>query len=284
MPYLQTDPNQYDYYKGYRVCKIPPDPAMSNFEELLAQDEQIKYAANAVRHYREEKVPEFLEKDSHNRRTTPSSTPQGSTSATPASTISSNAGTANVSAGNNKRHIVNVDDISRINYEMIKNTPGNLRDTTLPQDSKVITSDSEISTLKTKLYKNRLYDLNDDFLESISTRITPALQSQEKTETSLSLQEQIALLTQLESNLVRDYNELLNTERKWFILKEIMLDANAELDLFSTQEERRTTVKLGATTVPPNANANALVFNRPKRHKAEGGRPNNLLWYALLAG
>ncbi|AQZ19086.1 IES3 (YLR052W) [Zygosaccharomyces parabailii] len=250
---------------------------MSTFQELLAQDEQIQYAANAVRHYHEERVPEFLEKDSHNRRTTPVSTPHASTSTTPASLTSTSSNTANMNAGNNKRHIVNVDDISRINYEMIKNTPGNLRDITLPQDPKTGNSDNEISTLKTKLYKNRLYDLNDDFLESISNRITPALQVQQRTETSLPLEDQISLLTQLQSNLIHDYHELLNTERKWFILKEIMLDANAELDLFSTQEERRTTVKLGATTVPPNANANSLVFNRPKRHKAQGGKPDNLL-------
>ncbi|GCE99372.1 hypothetical protein ZYGM_003845 [Zygosaccharomyces mellis] len=251
---------------------------MTNFEELLAQDKQLQYALQAVKHYHNEKVPEFLEKDSHNRRTTPSSTPQGSTSETPAST----AGTtmsgniqSQLNVGNNKRHIVNVDDISKINYEMIKNTPGNLPDINEKADSKSNTSDGEISGLKTKLYKNRLYDLNDDYLEIISHRMPTEEKPPEPP--LLALSDQINLLSQVQHNLIADYQDLLNTERKWFILKEIVLDANAELDLFSTQEERKKTIKLGATTVPPNANANALVFNRSKRQKAHDSRPEDIL-------
>ncbi|CAR28416.1 hypothetical protein ZYGR_0S00460 [Zygosaccharomyces rouxii] len=251
---------------------------MSTFEELLAQDKQLQYALQAVRHYHSEKVPEFLEKDSHNRRPTPSSTPQGSTSTTPASTAGTAANAnaqSQLNAGNNKRHIVNVDDISKINYEMIKNTPGNLPDIDEKLDPKSNNSDGEISGLKTKLYKNRLYDLNDDFLEIISHRMPTEEKSSEPP--LLPLQDQVNLLSQIQRNLIGDYEDLLNTERKWFILKEILLDANAELDLFSTQEERKKTIKLGATTVPPNANANALVFNRPKRQKAHGSRPDDIL-------
>lgn len=255
---------------------------MTTFQELFAQDKQLQYASHAVKHYHGEKVPEFLEKDSHNRRPTPSATPLGSTSstpATPASTVSTGANLNaqnQLNAGNNKRHIVNVDDISKINYEMIKNTPGNLPDIDEKPDPKLNTSDGEISGLKTKLYKNRLYDLNDDFLEHISHRM-PATDEKLPEPPTLPLQAQADLLTHVQENLIKDYQDLLNTERGWFILKEIMLDANAELDLFSTQEERKKTIKLGATTVPTNANANALVFNRPKRHKASSDRPSDIL-------
>lgn len=246
---------------------------MSSFEELLAQDKQLQYAAQAVKHYHSEKVPEFLEKDSHNRRLTPSSTPQGSTSATPAAAAGGTGTNGNaqsqLNAGNNKRHIVNVDDISKINYEMIKNTPGNLPDVNEKSD------DGEISGLKTKLYKNRLYDLNDDFLEIVSNRMPTEEKLPEPS--LLSLQDQVNILSQIQSNLIGDYQNLLNTERKWFILKEILLDANAELDLFSTQEDRKKTIKLGATAVAPNSNSNALVFNRSKRQKTQGSRPNDIL-------
>lgn len=189
---------------------------MPSFEELLAQDKQLQYASQAVRHYRREKVPEFLEKDSHNRRPTPSSTPQGSTSATPASTAGTAANAnaqSQLNAGNNKRHIVNVDDISKINYEMIKNTPGNLPDINEKADSRSINSDGEISGLKTKLYKNRLYDLNDNFLELISHRMPPG-EEKPSEPPLLPLQEEIELLSQVQRNLIRDYQDLLNAERK----------------------------------------------------------------------
>lgn len=243
-------------------------------KELLAQDKQVQYAANAIRHYREKKIPDYLDKDSHNRKLS-------------AITGSANGGNHG-STHNSKRHIVNVDDTSKINYEMIKNSPGNLpmldqQDKGVPGNNVTATTDSEINTLKTKMYKNKLYEMNDDFLESISEKILKINKhkSDDVDDDDIPLNYQLEWLSQIKDNLFGEYHSLVNEEKKWFILKELLLDANAELDLFSAQDEKKTTIKLGSVNIPSNSNSNAMVFNRSKRQKianvTTGNNPSNII-------
>lgn len=242
--------------------------------ELVAQDKQIQYAANAIKHYRAKKVPDYLDKDSHNRKLS-------------AITGSANGGNHG-STHNSKRHIVNVDDTSKINYEMIKNSPGNLpmldqQDQGVPNNNNATTTtDSEINTLKTKMYKSKLYEMNDDFLESISEKILKINKDKsDDDDDDIPLSYQLEWLRQIQDNLKDEYHLLVNEEKKWFVLKELLLDANAELDLFSAQDEKKTTIKLGSVNIPSNSNSNAMVFNRSKRQKIAnvntGNNPSNII-------
>lgn len=173
----------------------------------------------------------------------------------------------------NKRHIVNVDDTSRINYEMIKNTPGNL-----PAVSGTISTvqDNEISGLKTKTYKSRLYELNDEYLERANAQLDH-LKKKPKATSVVPLESQQAWLQQIQENLLQEYKELVKDEKKWIVLKELLLDANVELDLYSAQDQGKNQVKLGSVAVPTHSNANALLFNRPKRPKVKNkGHHDNI--------
>lgn len=173
----------------------------------------------------------------------------------------------------NKRHIVNVDDTSRINYEMIKNAPGNL-----PAVSGTLSTvqDNEISGLKTKTYKSRLYELNDEYLERANAQLDH-LKKQPKAKSVVPLESQQVWLEQIQENLLQEYKELVKDEKKWIVLKELLLDANVELDLYSAQDQGKKQVKLGSVAVPTHSNANALLFNRPKRPKVKNkGHHDNI--------
>lgn len=232
----------------------------------MSEDKQLEYAARAIRHYHENKVPDFLDKDSHNKKLSGGAINEGN---------GGNSGGYSMMSNNNKRHIINVDDTSKINYEMIKNTPGNLSSINGDGDEGVAASDnaaqmtdSEINLIKTKMYKNKLYEMNDQYLEAVSQRIkdmntSAAAQSDDE----VPLEDQYEWLTQIQENLGDQYKALVNEEKKWFVFKELLLDANAELDLYSAQDDKKTIVKLGSMSLPINSNANTLIFNRTKRPK-----------------
>lgn len=192
--------------------------------EFIRDDRQLQYASHAVKRYRESEPLEA----------------QG--------------------AGN-KRHIVNVDDTSRINYEMIKNAPGNLPGVA---GSVSGAADAEISGLKTKTYKSRLYEQNDEYLERANAQLDQ-MKRVPRGDSSVPLESQHAWLQQIQQNLLQEYRGLVQDEKKWIVLKELLLDANVELDLYSAQDAEKKTVKLGSVAVPTHSNANALLFNRPKR-------------------
>lgn len=118
------------------------------------------------------------------------------------------------------------------------------------------------------MYKNKLYEMNDQYLEAVSQRIkdmntSAAAQSDDE----VPLEDQYEWLTQIQENLGDQYKALVNEEKKWFVFKELLLDANAELDLYSAQDDKKTIVKLGSMSLPINSNANTLIFNRTKRPK-----------------
>lgn len=248
------------------------------FEDLLATDKQVQFAHAATQHYKSIKTPDFLEKDSHHKKfhnadglnQQGSSTPSTATDANAVSTIPSHT---NISTF--KRHIVAVDDISKMNYEMIKNSPGNVI-TNANQD------EIDISTLKTRLYKDNLYAMNDNFLQAVNDQIVTlnaAEQDQETEDFDLSDDEKIDILTKIQENLLAEYEELSQKERKWFILKELLLDANVELDLFSNRGRKAShPIAFGAVAIPTNVNANSLAFNRTKRRKTnKNGLLENIL-------
>lgn len=197
-------------------------------------DKQLEYAGNAVRRYQEREALE-------------------------------GAAAAQTSAsGNNKRHIVNVDDASRINYEMIKNTPGNLPPLAGAEEAQ----DAEISALKTRMYKGQLYRMNDEYLERVSERSEELLRAERAAgPVEVPLEDQHVWLQQIQEKLAAEYRRLVNEEKKWIVLKELLLDANTELDLYSAQDPTMKTITLGSVAIPSSSNANALIFNRTKRRK-----------------
>lgn len=204
--------------------------------EYIGEDKQLQYARNAVKRYREFEPLE-------------------------------------TAVASNKRHIMNVDDTSKINYEMIKNAPGNL-----PAVGGTISGvqDAEISVLKTKTYKGRLYELNDEYLERANAQVE-RLKKEPKVRSEVPLESQREWLEQIQQNLLHEYRALVKDEKKWIVLKELLLDANIELDLYSAQDPEKKTVKLGSLAVPTHSNANALLFNRPKRLKVKNkGHHDNI--------
>ena len=250
------------------------------FEELLDTDKQVQYAHAATLHYKNTKTPDFLEKDTHHKKfhtveslnQQSSSTPPTATDATSASTFSGHTNSSTF-----KRHIVAVDDISKMNYEMIKNSPGNVI-TNANQD------EIDISTLKTRLYKDNLYTMNDQFLQAVNDQIVTLNaaeqeQEQETEEVDLPDDEKIDILSKIQENLLDEYQTLSQKERKWFVLKELLLDANVELDLFSNRGRKANhPIAFGAVAIPTNVNANSLAFNRTKRRKInKNGLLENIL-------
>ncbi|QLL31780.1 hypothetical protein HG536_0B06480 [Torulaspora globosa] len=202
-------------------------------------DRQLEYARNAVRRYQEREALEA-----------------GAGGA---------AASQQNSSGNNKRHIVNVDDTSRINYEMIKNTPGNVPPAAGSEEA---AQDAEISALKTKMYKGQLYRMNDEYLERVNGRSEELLRAEPGGgQVEVPLEDQHVWLQQIHEQLAREYRSLVNEEKKWIVLKELLLDANTELDLYSAQDPTMQTITLGSVAIPSNSNANALIFNRSKRQK-----------------
>lgn len=135
--------------------------------------------------------------------------------------------------GSWKKRVLNVDDTSKMSYEIIKNVPGNL-----PNHEKEYNG---IDLLKTQIYKQKLSRMNDQFIKLHNRKINEVdnLEESDFGNTKLPTdEEQIDILYQIQQNLLMDYNKLLAEEKKWFFLKELIMDANIELDLYS-QEERQ---------------------------------------------
>ncbi|CCF57331.1 hypothetical protein KAFR_0C03390 [Kazachstania africana CBS 2517] len=222
------------------------------YDELLKTDKQLQFAFKSIENYYNAKDTDLV-KD--------------------ALILDLKDSTSNI-----RRHIVNVDDISRINYEMIKNAPGNL----VASEHE---NDVDIDLLKTKMFKNNLYELNDTYLNLInwknSIREEQSNENDDNLNTDLpSLNDQIEYLYQIQEKLLKQYNSMINNEKKWFTLRELLLDANIELDLFSTNESNPKFIKinLGDKNLQNSQSfANTLAFNRPKRQKLNNGKPSNIL-------
>ncbi|CCD26101.2 Ies3p NDAI_0G03240 [Naumovozyma dairenensis CBS 421] len=224
------------------------NPTELEFQRLLAEDKQVQYAYHAIKKYKNDLKPDLtsLDKDQ-----------------------------------NTKRHIMNIDDVSKINYEVIKTVPGTFIATASREEQ-------DINALKATVFKDDLFRMNDKFAASINGRVEeiPNLKVEEDeviegdSEVDL-LFEKIGWLTKIQTNLINEYKNELNEERKWFTLNEIVLDANAELDLFSVKNRNRKRTKgaidLGAAEVATQSFSSTLAFNRPKRRKVAPGKISNVV-------
>ena len=228
---------------------------------------------------------------------------------------------------NMKRHLLSVDDISRINYEVIKSTPGNVpapmiivRKDDVPSSLRDI-SDlsaslrekideinirrrknmlSEIDSIKTKMFKKNLFAVNDWYIKRMAAKVVQgstdtksngtvlpstennnnnnnnsnsisnnggdngsngtsiinegnmdqAKDSMTTPDTDLTLEddeppltEQIECLYEIQEKLIGQYKKLLRADEKWFVLRELLLDANVELDVFSEEDIKSTLAK-----------------------------------------
>ena len=247
---------------------------MVEFKDLFAQDRQLQYARQAILKYHDNAVPNFIEQDTQNKANgKPYATATGSSAQGPNSMSS-------------RRHIMNIDDISRINYEMIKNSPGNMPATSSTDTDVQSKTENEVNIFKTKMYKNNLYLMNDKFLNSVGDIVgehssgkkrgssaVEAENSDNEEEDDIPLEDQKKWLEEIQKDLIKRYRLILNDEKKWFTLKELLLDANAELDLFSTIDARKPppNIKLGDMEVPatPYSNISTLLFHDRKKRKLD---------------
>lgn len=134
-----------------------------------------------------------------------------------------------------KRHIINIDNISKINYDVIRNTPGNLTYSSNLDD---------LDTLKAKYYRSGLHKMHDQFINNLNDEFIHDIKAQSDINDSdnnsgnvpLSLEEQVETLYTVQENLLNDYRAIKRQQRKWFQLKELMLEANINLDLYSKKK------------------------------------------------
>ncbi|KAG0666297.1 hypothetical protein C6P45_000258 [Maudiozyma exigua] len=251
----------------------------TNYNTLFDNDKQIQFATNAIKSYQLDNYnSSIINNDLHYKE-------KNHKMLNAAVTINNN---------NIKRHILNIDNISKINYEMIKNVPGNipLQNTTYGNELLDKNNDEtmkkkamdllDIDNVKTKIFKNNLFEMNDKFIH----KLPQPNASNSSLKVELSLEDQIDALYDLQNNLLKQYHSLQNVEKKWFALRETILDANIELDLFSEQDlkvlpieiggnskarknpKKIVKVKLGSINVPASHTQSAihtLAFNRSKR-------------------
>lgn len=122
----------------------------------------------------------------------------------------------------NKRHIVAIDDSLKINYEVIRHIPGQLAQREEIED---------LNRLKLIQYKDSLNKMHEDYID-IWKREDPALENVDYAQLDEStLLEEKKWLTELNDKLKKDHTEAVQLEKKWFLLKEIMLEACTRLDL-----------------------------------------------------
>ena len=145
----------------------------------------------------------------------------------------------------------------------------------------------DIDNVKTKIFKNNLFEMNDKFIHKLpQPNQSSSSSSNNESKIELPLDQQIDALYDLQKNLLQKYHSLQNIEKKWFALRETILDANIELDLFSEQDvkvlpieiggtsksrknpKKIVKIKLGSINVPASHTQSAihtLAFNRCKR-------------------
>lgn len=191
------------------------DEIDTEFNQLIESDKQVQFAYTAVKNYNEEL--EQLSQDHIKNK------------------LSTNNKDDNPVKPNlfpMKRHIINIDNISKINYDVIRNTPGNISTTYSPKFE-------EIDAIRARYYRSGLHKMHDKFISTLNNKFdqeTTKEQPIHEEDNELSLQEQIDILYKIQENLLVDYKASRKEYTKWFQLKEVMLDANVELDLYSKNE------------------------------------------------
>lgn len=201
------------------------DSLDKEYNKLLHNDKQLQFATQAIKNYR---------KDIENLKKYQDTTDNHNTAPTTATTIH-NLNTK-ASLFPKKRHVINIDDISKINYDVIRNTPGNIS---------VLDSSNyeDIDAIKARYYRSSLHKMHDQFIDTLNDRFLQKsfdLNSQndenENEDDQLPLNEQLSILCKIQQNLINDYRQIQREQQKWFQLKELLLDANIQLDLYSKNE------------------------------------------------
>lgn len=179
-----------------------------SFDSIIKNDTQLKYSQFAVSRYQQTRVKD-LESDRKSGY---------------------------------KRHIINVDDNLKINYEIVKTIPGHLIDFKSKKKQKDSDELLRISKYKLLCYKDRLNKLHDDFVTKNNEMREEEKHSDEDTE--FILREQYIWLKEIQDQLISQYKQAIQEEKRWFIKKEMLLDANIKLDLFSERTSDSELVKI----------------------------------------
>lgn len=141
-----------------------------------------------------------------------------------------------------KRHIISVDDHLKINYEVVKNIPGNLIDLGSLKNKKTSEMDevSRINKFRSLYYKEELNKFHDDFATKSSDLRAASDAALRQTLTdfiggsNIPLEQQYVWLKEIQNFLFKQYQDEIQIEKSWYLRKEILLDANIKLDLFSS--------------------------------------------------
>lgn len=124
----------------------------------------------------------------------------------------------------NKRHIVAIDDSLKINYEVIRQVPGQLS-----QSDEL----EEINRLKLSQYKDQLNKMHEEYIDLWQQ---DEHQIEEFDYSSLdpkTLEQYKLWMTELNQQLKDEYHNAVQEEKKWFVMKETLLEATARLDICS---------------------------------------------------
>ncbi|CEP63504.1 Ies3p LALA0_S08e03972g [Lachancea lanzarotensis] len=210
---------------------------IKDFKSLVENDAQVKYAWNAIKRYKSNE-PIDAEDDRKTRH---------------------------------KRNIIAVDDNLKINYEMVKTAPGTFIESSLSASKDKNSKEQawKVAKTKTNYYKKRLSNMNEQFLaeqfdananananangsaisingstNNADSGVSPNLD----VETASSLAQHTEWLCESHRDLLQEYSALVAEEKKWFLKKEIILDANVKLDLYATRDEENQGIELQATT------------------------------------
>ncbi|SCU78199.1 LAFA_0A05446g1_1 [Lachancea sp. 'fantastica'] len=187
---------------------------MKEYKSLVESDAQLRYAWNAIKRYKSNE-PIDAEDDRKTRH---------------------------------KRNIIAVDDNLKINYEMVKTAPGTFIESSLSASKNKASKEKawKVAKTKTNYYKKRLSNMNEQFLaeqfdsngpNGSPTNPTESSVSSSDVDSAYSLEQQTEWLSGLHRDLIQEYSLLVAEEKKWFLKKEILLDANVKLDLYATRDE-----------------------------------------------
>ncbi|KAH3903067.1 uncharacterized protein SCODWIG_03719 [Saccharomycodes ludwigii] len=168
-----------------------------------------------------------------------------------------------------RHNILTVDENNKINYENIRLVPGSFGEyttndynTTLKNetdepssqqeqtnsattnnndDSNTLKLYNKISSTKIKNYKQQLVGQNDTFLSIPVSPISSDgdninINIQDNTEETQALLHYINDLQKMHTELIDEYRQVKHQQLNWFLKKELMLDANMKLDLYSIRD------------------------------------------------
>lgn len=124
----------------------------------------------------------------------------------------------------NKRHIVAIDDSLKINYEVIRHIPGQLA-----QGEEI----EELNRLKLVHYKDQLNKMHEEYIDLWQQGEEEVEDTDYTQHEDSLLREEKEWLTEMNQQLRKEYRDAIQLEKKWFLMKEVLLEASTRLDLCS---------------------------------------------------